>query len=95
MQAENLKVLNDHQILICFSDGMKRLFDTLHVKNDPKISEAMKIRWEKMIESGSFSHVEISYGDLVWPGWVEILSNDLYELTIPFEYEGNIKEGNI
>lgn len=87
MQAVDLKPLNDHQILIDFSNGEKRLFDLKYVMNCQEVSETMKARWKIMVEKGNFSHVEILYGDVVWPGWVEILSSELLKFTTPFECE--------
>lgn len=85
MQAIDLKPLNDHQILIGFSNGEKRLFDLEYVMNCQEISETMKARWKIMVEKGNFSNVEILYGDVVWPGWVEILSSELLKFTTPFD----------
>lgn len=89
MQAKDFKILNDHQILIYFSDGRKRLFDISYIMNDLEMSEAMKFRWRKMVENGNFANVELLYGDLVWPGWVEILSGEILKFTVPFESEVN------
>lgn len=87
MKIEKLKVLNDHQILIYFDDKSVRLFDISFVYKCNKISYQSKIRWKNMVNSGSFDTVDVSFGDLVWPGWVEILSDEINDLTIPFECE--------
>lgn len=89
MKVEKLKVLNDHQILIYFGNKNVRLFDTSFVYKCNKISDQLKIRWKNMINNGSFDTVEICFGDLVWPGWVEIMSDEINDLTIPFECEVN------
>jgi hypothetical protein len=79
---------NSTSILLTFASGEQRVLDINHlfsIGNDPHLSDEIKQRWKIMYDKGDFFKYEISIGDLVFGGWVEIFAEDLKKQTIPFE----------
>lgn len=59
------------------SDLIKRNRNYINEHSIKLFLNLVKQRWKIMFEKGYFNKFEVELGDLVWPGWCKILSEDL------------------
>ena len=73
----NAEMNNECSIKLFFKSGKTKILNINNIINSSYLSETEKRRWSNMIEKGLLNNFEINLGDLIWPGWCEILSQDL------------------
>lgn len=71
---------DEQSLRLFFDSGERRIFNIKSILNSV-LSQALIKRWELMFNSGNFFNVEIDSGDLVWPGWCELFSEDIDKFT--------------
>lgn len=63
------------EIILLVNNQIKRI--TLKTLIDGSKTENEANRYKSMYDNNAFQNVELSIGDIVWPGWCEIFNEDL------------------
>ena len=71
---------NATSLKLYFDNGELKILDINNILNSD-LPEAQKKRWDIMYKNGKFFNCEVELGDLVWPGWCELFSEDFNKFT--------------
>lgn len=79
MSAKLIKVApqDEFTLKLFFNNNDIKFFNINNMLRSKLINDNNKYRWKQMFNAGDFYNYEVSDGDLIWPGWVEIFSEDL------------------